>query len=94
MICDRRWWDDWTFDPAALDRAEQRVTALRASTRQPDGSADGPDRVITALADDLDVPTALAIAEAEGGRSAEIVVEVLGLHPFEPTARTSMLPNP
>ncbi|MBK6855787.1 MAG: class I tRNA ligase family protein [Microthrixaceae bacterium] len=94
MICDRRWWDDWTFDASELERAEERVAALRAGAARPGSTEGGRDRVMAALADDLDVPAALAVAETEGGPAAEVVLQVLGLHPFEPTTRTSMLPNP
>ncbi|HMS87500.1 MAG TPA: class I tRNA ligase family protein [Acidimicrobiales bacterium] len=94
LVCDRRWWDDWTFDAADLAAAEDRVAALRTAAIDGPGGDEARTRVVAALADDLDVPTALAVAEAEGGAAAEAVVTVLGLHPFEPTSRTSMLPNP
>ena len=35
-MCDRRWWDDWTFDAADLAAAEDRVAALRTA------AIDGP----------------------------------------------------
>lgn len=94
LICDRRWWDEWTFDPADLAEAEARVEALRVSASTGTGGEMARDRVLAALADDLDLPTALAVAEAEGGEAAATVLDVVGLHPFEATARTSMLPNP
>lgn len=92
-IADRRWWEDWEFEPAALVAAEERVEALRAAARAGGGGA-GRDEVVAALADDLDVPSAVAAAERHGGAAAEALIEVLGLHHTEPTARTPLLPSP
>jgi cysteinyl-tRNA synthetase len=93
LICDRRWWDEWEFDLDAIGPAEERVTALRAAART-NGSKAGHLRVVEALADDLDVPTALAEAGHDGGAAAAAMLEVLGLHHAEPTARSTLLPSP
>lgn len=83
LILDRRWEQDWDYDRAGLDAAAARLERLHAAA----GSADraGPAQggaaaaVRAALADDLDVPTALGIAEAEGGSAARAAGSLLGL---------------
>ena len=59
LICQRRWWDSWEFDPADLPAAEARVIALRhaAARTQLPGAATTTGRVTVAiaLADDLRV---------------------------------------
>ena len=99
VICQRRWWDSWEFVEADLDAAEKRVVALRhAAVRhlaEADPASDDEARreIIDALADDLDVPTALEVAERAGGPAAELLIEVLGLRPIEHVTRSMLLPN-
>jgi cysteinyl-tRNA synthetase len=93
LVCQRRWWEGWEFDEADLPDAQARVVALRhaaATAGRPDGSAE----VAAALADDLDIPTALAVAEDAGGSAAELLVDVLGLRHLERVARSRLLPTP
>jgi cysteinyl-tRNA synthetase len=83
LILDRRWGQDWDYDRAGLEAAANRLERLHAAA----GRADrGPGQnnaaavaVRAALADDLDVPTALGIAEAEGGSAARAAGSLLGL---------------
>jgi cysteinyl-tRNA synthetase len=93
LICQRRWWDSWEFDTADLPAAEARVHALRHAAARP-ASDDDEARaaVIAALADDLDVPLALALAEDAGGSAAELLVDVLGLRHLETVRRSRLLP--
>jgi cysteinyl-tRNA synthetase len=93
LICQRRWWDGWEFDAADLPAAEARVHALRHAAARP-ASHDDEARaaVIAALADDLDVPLALALAEDAGGSAAELLVDVLGLRHLESVSRSRLLP--
>ncbi len=93
LICDRRWWEDWEFSDGDIAGAQERVNALRSIARTGVGH-DANDQVVAALADDLDIPTAMSIAEASGGQAAETMLTVLGLHHLEPTGRTSILPSP
>lgn len=65
-LLQRRWWQDWDFDDEMVSAAEERLTRLRQAAAGP-GTADGYGDVLAALCDDLDVPTALAAAEANGG---------------------------
>jgi cysteinyl-tRNA synthetase len=95
LICQRRWWDSWEFDPADLPAAEARVIALRHAAARASGHDDqARAAVVTALADDLDVPLALALAEDTGGAAAELLVDVLGLRHLEPVSRSRLLPTP
>jgi cysteinyl-tRNA synthetase len=95
LICQRRWWDGWEFDAADLTAAEARVNALRhAAARISSDDDEARGAVIDALADDLDVPLGLALAEDAGGSAAELLVDVLGLRHVEPVSRSRLLPTP
>ena len=79
MILDRRWWEAWDYQPGLLDAAEGRLDALHsaAGRRSEDAHAEG--EVMRRLLDDVDVPGATAVALESGGRSARVLVQVLGL---------------
>jgi cysteinyl-tRNA synthetase len=84
LILDRRWGQDWDFSPAALDAAAARLERLHAAAgrAERDVAGDGGPAVAAmraALARDLDVPTALRIAEEEGGQAARSLGTLLGL---------------
>jgi cysteinyl-tRNA synthetase len=86
LILDRRWDRDWDYEPADLDAAAARLERLHAAAGRPArGSAAGSGgtavaAVRAALADDLDVPSALRIAEEErGGQAARSLGSLLGL---------------
>jgi cysteinyl-tRNA synthetase len=80
LLLDRAWRQAWDFAPAALDAAGARLERLyAAAARQTDGAASASQAVSAALAADLDVPTALAVAEEEGGAAARLALSVLGL---------------
>lgn len=81
LLLDRRWGEDWDYDPAALDAAAARLDRLRGAAGRPDRSQrDAAARgILSALARDLDVPAALAIAEEAGGRAASLLSSLLGL---------------
>ena len=79
LLClNRSWSQPWSFTTAALDDAEATVEALYAAAARP-GRDGGSAAVPAALRDDLDVPTALAIALEDGGQAARTLVEVLAL---------------
>ena len=84
LILDRRWEQDWDFSRAALDEAAARLERLHTAAGRRVG-ADGGDggaavaAMRAALADDLDVPAALRIAEEEGGQAARSLGTLLGL---------------
>jgi cysteinyl-tRNA synthetase len=83
LILDRRWDQDWDFSGAALDEAAARLERLHAAAGRPEGAGGGGDAAVAAmraaLARDLDVPTALRIAEEEGGQAARSLGTLLGL---------------
>ena len=84
LILDRPWADDWDYDRAGLDAAAARLETIASAAgrpgRGPVGSDDKSGAAIrAALADDLDVPAALRIAEDEGGPAARSLGSLLGL---------------
>jgi cysteinyl-tRNA synthetase len=84
LILDRRWHEDWDYDPDDLEQAASKVDRLRAAAGRGPGGAPGSgdaarQAVHNALADDLDVPTALGIAEEAGGTAAQELADFLDL---------------
>ena len=83
LILDRRWDQDWDFSQAGLDEAAGRLERLHAAAGRPERAAGGGGTAVAgmraALANDLDVPTALRIAEEEGGQAARSLGTLLGL---------------
>ena len=84
LILDRRWDQDWDYDQAGLEAAAARLERLQSAAGRPDRAAAGHGDSATAavraaLADDLDVPGALRIAEEEGGSAARGAGSLLGL---------------
>ena len=76
LLLDRRWSEPWEYDAAALVAAADRLARLRAAAGRT-GSTEGRDLVLTALLDDLDVPTAATVAEEHGGEAARTLLSVL-----------------
>jgi cysteinyl-tRNA synthetase len=84
LILDRPWADDWDYDRAGLDAAAARLEAIASAAGRPGRGTVGYDdksgaAIRAALADDLDVPAALRIAEDEGGPAARSLGSLLGL---------------
>jgi cysteinyl-tRNA synthetase len=80
LLTDRPWGQPWDFEPAALDAAAARLERLyAAAARGTDGAPSAARAVADALATDLDVPAALAVAEDDGGAAARLALSVLGL---------------
>jgi len=79
LILHRRWAEMWDYQPADLDVAAQRLEVLQAAAGRQDHSAAAVDAVRAALADNLDVPTAIAIAQESGGQAARVLGTLLGL---------------
>ena len=81
LLVDRPWVQEWDYAPAGLDAATARLERLYGAAAR--GLADNGTKaaaaVTAALLDDLDVPTALAIAEESGGEAARTALSVLGL---------------
>ena len=84
LILDRRWDQDWDYARTGLDAAAGRLERLQSAAGRPDRAAAGHGdsaaaAVRAALADDLDVPGALRIAEEAGGSAARGAGSLLGL---------------
>ncbi len=81
LLVDRRWAQSWDYDPAALDGATARLERLYAAAARGlvDDGTKAASAVTAALLDDLDVPSALAIAEEAGGEAARVALSTLGL---------------
>lgn len=79
LLLDRAWHAEWDFDRDALDAAAGRLERLYSAAGR-GNSGDAAEReAVGALLDDLDVPTALRVAEEAGGSAARTVLSVLGL---------------
>ena len=78
LVLDRRWDQPWGYTPAAMEAAAVRLDELYAAAGRPD-RRDASGAVLDALGDDLDVPTAVEIAIAEGGAAARLLLALLGL---------------
>jgi cysteinyl-tRNA synthetase len=84
LILDRRWDQDWDFSVADLDVAGARLERLHTAAGRPErGVAGAAGAAVAAmratLANDLDVPAALNIAEDGGGQAARSLGPLLGL---------------
>ena len=80
LILDRRWDQDWNFSREGLDAAGARLERLHAAAGRSGGSGGAAVAAVrAALANDLDVPAALQIAEDEGGQAARSLGSLLGL---------------
>jgi L-cysteine:1D-myo-inositol 2-amino-2-deoxy-alpha-D-glucopyranoside ligase len=84
LILDRHWDQDWDYSYAGLEAAAARLERLQSAAGRPGRAAAGHEgsaaaAVRAALADDLDVPGALRIAEDAGGSAARTAGSLLGL---------------
>lgn len=79
MLLTEPWSGEWDYAPEAPDAATVALDRLHGAAGRP-GSSSAAERAATAaLLDDLDVRTALAIAEHEGGRTTRTIMNVLAL---------------
>ena len=79
LLLDRRHDAGWEWAPGLLDAAGARLDALHAAAGRPHTDPVAQRAVLAALADGLDVPTALDLAIAEGGAAARDLQSVLAL---------------
>ena len=79
LLLDRAWGEDWEFVTKDVAAAAGRLDELYASAGRPGTDATAAQAVTDALLNDLDVPTALAIATESGGEAARSALTVLGL---------------
>ncbi|CAN5425636.1 cysteine--tRNA ligase [soil metagenome] len=78
LLLARPYGQAWDYDPAQLDEAESALQRLYAAAGRPGDNPD-PDAAVALLRADLDVPGALARAEADGGEVARRLIAVLRL---------------
>ena len=79
MILERHWSEGWDYSPELLVAAEGRLDALHtAAGRRGDDEA-AEREVVRRLLDDVDVAGAIGVAQEAGGRSARVLIQVLGL---------------
>jgi cysteinyl-tRNA synthetase len=78
LLLDRRWDAAWDYAETSLGAAAQRLEALYSAAGRADGR-DASGAVLDALCNDLDVPAAADIAIGEGGRTARLLITLLGL---------------
>ena len=79
LLLDRRYDQAWDHTPALVEAAGQRLDALHAAAGRPHTDPVAQAAVLSALADDLDVPRALDLAINEGGQAARDLTAVLAL---------------
>ncbi|HEY1970841.1 MAG TPA: cysteine--tRNA ligase [Pseudonocardia sp.] len=79
LLLDRPWRDPWDFHPKDLSIAAERLERLYGAAGRVSASDGAVDAAATALRRELDVPSALDIAEEAGGRAARLVLQTLAL---------------
>ena len=79
LILSRPWEAAWEFEENALDEATAHLDDMWRSATTPVESESARRAAVTALLDDLDVPTTLAIAKEAGGQVLTEVIDFLGL---------------
>jgi cysteinyl-tRNA synthetase len=79
MLLDRRWDREWDHRPEDVALATQRLEELYVAAGRKTGSTTAARAVHDALVTDLDVPTAVGTALAEGGDAARLVIRTLAL---------------
>jgi cysteinyl-tRNA synthetase len=79
LLLDRPWRQSWDFRPESLDDAAARLDRLYTAAGTSRTSVAASDAAIAALIDDVDVPTALRVAEDTGGEAARLVLHILAL---------------
>ena len=79
LLLNRRWAEAWEYDAVQMSEATSLLARLRAAAGRSDQGDEGRAAVLGALLDDLDVPTAVALAEERGGDAARTLLSVLRL---------------
>jgi L-cysteine:1D-myo-inositol 2-amino-2-deoxy-alpha-D-glucopyranoside ligase len=79
LLLDRNWHDAWDFRPEDLVTSAGRLERLYSAAGRPSGTKGAADAVTASLLRELDVPTALDIAEEAGGEAARLLVHTLAL---------------
>jgi cysteinyl-tRNA synthetase len=77
MLLTTHWRDEWDYTPDVLPEATALLDRLHTAAGRHSDSPTAEAAVTRALLNDLDVPTALGIAEEEGGRTARLTMRAL-----------------
>ncbi len=80
LLLDRAWAQPWDFEESMLGPAAERLDRLYTAAGRRDGSPESAlDGVRRSLLADLDVPSALDVAEESGGSAARLALRTLAL---------------
>jgi len=79
LLLNRPWQTAWEYHEGDLDAAAADLEALHSAAGRPNRSAHATGAVTAALLDDLDIPTALAIAGQHGRGAARGLLHLLAL---------------
>ncbi|WP_028933780.1 cysteine--tRNA ligase [Pseudonocardia spinosispora] len=79
LLLDRDWREPWDFHPADLTASAARLDRIYSAAGTRGEEKGSLDAVTSALLRELDVPTALDIAEEAGGDAARLVLRTLAL---------------
>jgi L-cysteine:1D-myo-inositol 2-amino-2-deoxy-alpha-D-glucopyranoside ligase len=79
LLLNRSWGRPWEFHPADLQAAAADLERFYGAAGRTGGSQADIERVRAALLNDLDVPTALQVAQEAGGEAAREVQRTLRL---------------
>ena len=79
LLLNRPWHAAWEYHEGDLDAAAADLDTLHSAAGRPNRSAHATGAVTAALLDDLDIPTALAIARQHGGGAARGLLHLLAL---------------
>jgi cysteinyl-tRNA synthetase len=79
LLLNRPWQTAWEYHGGDLDAAAADLEAMYAAAGRPNRSAHATNAVTAALLNDLDIPTALAIARQDGGAAARGLLQLLAL---------------
>jgi cysteinyl-tRNA synthetase len=79
LLLDRDWRAGWDYTPEGLDVAAGRLERLYSAGGRRGEPAGAAEAVRSALLTELDVPTALDIAEEAGGEAARLALHTLRL---------------
>lgn len=82
LLIDRPWNEDWSYSDDLLRTASARLEQLWSAAGRPSSPSRHEtafDAAMQALRNDLDVPTALSIAQEEGGATLRRIGGLLGL---------------
>lgn len=79
LVLSRPWHAPWDYRPGDVETAAGTLEDLYAVAGRRAGSTAATSAVTAALLDNLDVPQALAIALAEGGEAARLLMRVLAV---------------